>query len=129
MSVTLTRKQVLSVLDALLNLDGPQSAPFKYGAKTRYKLAKAVRLLSSRFEDMEKVRLGIIRELSPSTFSLPKDDPKNVEYTKRWEAFLDAEPEEIDGLGKFTLAELNLETNELPIAVLAKLGPVLIDDE
>lgn len=127
--ITLSRKQVMSVLDALLNLDGPANSPFKYGAKTRYKLAKAVRILSGRFEDLEKVRAGIIRELSPSTFQLSKDDPKNVEYTKRWEAFLDEAPEEVDGLGKFTLAELNLETNELPIAVLAKLGPILIEDE
>jgi hypothetical protein len=124
----LTRRQVISVLDAHLNLDGSADRPSKFAPKTRYALAKNIRLLTSRFEDLEKVKTGMIRELAPTTFKIEKDSPEAVAITKQWEAFQDADTEDFPNLMRFTLAELNLDVNDLPIVVLAKLGPVIIED-
>jgi len=125
----LTRRQVPSVLDALLNLEGTKERPSKFTPKVRYALAKNVRLLTARFEDLEKAKFGFIRQISPENFKIDNGTPESVRFTDQWEAFLAADTEDFPNLMRFTLADLNLDVNELPIAVLAKLGPILIEDD
>lgn len=124
----LARSKIASLLDALLNMDGPPDRPSKYSPKTRYSLAKNVRLLSSRLEDLEKAKMGFIRELAPTTFKIEKDSPEMVAFTTKWEEFMNSEEEDFPNLMRFTLQELNLDVNELPVVVLAKLGPIIIED-
>ena len=125
--MTLTRKQIPSLLDALMNLDGDPKAPFKYSPKVRYSLAKNLRILTTKFQDIEKVRLGLIRELAPGTFEIQKGTPEAVAFSQKWEEFESGE-EPCNTL-RFTLSDLNLDTNQIPIAALAKLGPLLIEDD
>lgn len=120
--------QIASLLDAHLNLDGSPDAPSKFTAKTRYSLAKNTRILTTRMKDIEKARQGIVRVLAPTTFNVKKDTPEAVEFTKQWEKF-EQETEDVENLMRFTIAELNLDVNPIPIAVLSKLGPVIIEDE
>lgn len=124
----IARNVIPSLLDALLMLDGSDPKnPFKFTPKVRYSLAKNVRILTTQFKDIEKARLGMIRQLSPKTFQIEKNTPEAVEFSKQWEPF-DAEEVEVNGVMRFTLAEMNLDVNDIPIAALAKLGPILIED-
>lgn len=125
--MVITRRQVSLLLDAHLNMDGSPTKPSKFGPKVRYSLAKNVRLLQTAFEDMEKSRIGLIKELAPTTNSIVKDSPEMASFSNRWNDFLDT-TEDIR-LMKFTLGELQLDVNDLPIAVLAKLGAVIVEDE
>jgi hypothetical protein len=124
----LSRRKIPSLLDALMNMEGPPANPSKFTPKVRYALAKNVRLLNTRFEDMEKARSGLIRQLAPVTLKIEKDTPESIQFSNTWEAFLDAEEEDFPGMIRFTVGELNLDVNSLPIVVLAKLGPILIED-
>lgn len=124
----LLRSLIPQLADALLNMDGDPKKPFKYSVQTRYGLGKNLRILSTQVADFEKARQGKIREIAPADHSIKPGTPEMVRFSTEWDAFME-ETVEVKGILCIKLADLNLDSNELPIAVIAKLGPILIEDD
>lgn len=119
-------KLILELADALSRLDGAGDTPYKFGPKTRYALAKNLRLLRSKAEDMDKARVGIVREIWPNGGAV-KDTPEFDRFSEQWNVLLNS-TEEIPGLMKFQFGELQLDINSIPVTVLANLGPLIIEE-
>lgn len=122
----LTHKVIIELATAHQQLDGSKEGNYKFSAKIRYALAKNLRLLKGRSEDINKVRTGIIRGISPVE-AIKDNSPELREFESQYSTFLDTE-EDIPNLMQFTLSELNLDSNPIPVSVLSYLSPLIIEE-
>jgi len=126
--------QIKELQDALSNLDGYQRAvkvdgadklvfqPYSLSGKTRYAIAKNLRILTTKISDFNKARDGLIKEISGGQNFIKKEDTENVEkFVARVNELAEVE-DDVDGLIQFTLAELGLELetdlNPFPSSVI-----------
>ena len=123
----LSHKTILELAYAHGNLDGVKDTSFKFSAKVRYSLSKNHRILKSRSEDINKVRTGLIRELTEEG-AIKDGSPEMAKFEKAYTEFLELE-EDIPNIMQFNLSDLNLETNQIPVSTLSALGPLLIEEE
>ncbi len=122
----LSRKLLVELANAHARLDGAPEAGYKFGPTTRYRLAKNLRILRGVVEDIDKARVGLVRQIWPDGMPA-KDTPEMTRFTIEWQLFLDAE-DDVKNLMTFSLADLNLEANHIPVTVLASLGPVINEE-
>lgn len=126
----LPHKTVIELTDALSRLDGVSpDTPYKFGPKVRYSLAKNLRILRRKVEDIDKARVALVREIWPGGDGAKKDkDSAEFErFSSQWQAFLESE-EDVDGLMRFQFGELQLDINNIPVTVLASLGPLILEE-
>lgn len=128
----LTHKAILELVVAHQNLDGTKENAYKFAPQARYGLAKNLRILRSRTEDINKVRAGLADELSKEMGDKKPDTPEfkalEKEFDERYKQFLDA-TEEIANLMKIKFVDLNLDQNQIPVTVLAALSPIILEDD
>ena len=124
---TLTRRQIIELNNAHQQLDGPKDSPFRFSAKVRYNLAKNLRILRDRAEDIHKVQTAVIREVVPPGTKAEPGSPQYVEVEAKLAEFL-AGTEDVNGLLSLTLADLQLDLNSVPISVLCALAPLVKED-
>lgn len=126
--MNLQHKTVIELVGALSKLDGAGESTYKFSAKTRYSLAKNLRILRGKVEDYDKVRVGIVRAVWPNGATPDKKDTAEWDrFSAEWQNFLEA-TEEIENLMRFQFGELNLDVNPIPVTVLASLGALIIEE-
>ncbi len=129
----LTRQQLLELSGAFKRLDGERGKTYKFSAKMLMQLAPRIRKLAERKADIEQTHQRLInqygltgrtRQVGNRMFS--EDDPaKTRAYQLEWNAEV-GKSEEVQ-LGKFLLADLDLQTNNISLPVLAQLLAVISD--
>lgn len=123
-----TRQQITELAQAHALLDGPKDAPFKFSAKVRYSLAKNLRIFRTRTDDVIQARNQFVRSHVPPGEKTPEQGtPEFEKLDTELRAFLQ-ESEEVDGVMKLTLNDLQLDLNPVPISVLCALGPLVVED-
>ena len=133
----LTYKSILNLRAALVALEGVDKSvevkgqtqlirkPFKFGGKTRLKIARNLRAAEAAFEDYDAARVGLVREVSEGGDEVPKE--KLTEFSHKLTELL---AEEIEAaLAPLNEEELNLNDNEIPHAALAVLLEYLMTPE
>lgn len=124
----LTRRQITELSQAHASLDGSKEGTYKFSAKTRYSLAKNLRLLRGKAMDINKVQNDFIRERVPHGTEPPKSGTAEFEKLDKELTAFQEETESIPGLMKFPLADLQLDLNPIPVTVLCYLGPIIVED-
>lgn len=113
--------QIKTLHDAFSSLDGYQRAvkvdgaeklifqPYTLSGKTRYAIAKNLRILGSKITDFNKARDGLITEISGGQTFIKKEDTEKIEtFVTKVNELAEVE-DEVDGLLSVTPAELGLE--------------------
>src|SRR4249920_1731908 len=113
--------QIKTLQDAISNLDGYQKAikiegsdklvwtPYYLSGKTRYAIAKNLRILTTKLDDFNKARDAMIREISGGKNVIEKSETDKIEkFVVRIDELADTE-DDVDGLISFSLKELGLE--------------------
>lgn len=122
-----TNQQILELASAFRRLDGERGKSYKFGPKTRMQLAKRIRAVTELKTDIEDAQkkmftqyglTGGFKQVGQRIY--PNDDPgKTRLYNLEWNDFL-RESEDI-ALGKFLLADLDLQNNSVSVQTLAHL--------
>ncbi len=112
--------QIKVLHEAFANLDGYQKAvkidgqdklvwtPYSLGGKTRYTIAKNLRILGVKINDFNKARDGLIREISGGATFIKKEETEKVEkFVAKVNELAEVE-DEVDGLLQVTLEDLKL---------------------
>lgn len=121
----LTHRAVIELVAAHSALDGSKDNSYKFASKVRYSLSKNLRLLQTRAADIDKERTKIVEDVSPNGPIKP-ETPEMKEFQNRYFAFLQEE-DDIPNLMQLKLEDLNLDSNQIPITVLAALGHILVE--
>lgn len=113
--------QIKTLHDAFSNLDGYQKAvkvdgadklvfvPYTLSGKTRYNIAKNLRILGTKIGDFNKARDGLILEITGGVPMIKKEDTANIEkFVAKLNELSEVE-DDVDGLLKLTPSELGLE--------------------
>ncbi len=116
--------QIKELQDAVSNLDGYQKAvkvegsdklifqPYSLSGKTRYSIAKNLRILTTKITDFNKARDGLIQEISGGQNFIKKEDTELIQkFVTRANELAETE-DDVEGLLSFTLAELKLDQDE-----------------
>lgn len=123
----LTRKQILSLNQAhraFAQTEDPKQ-PWKLGPKVRYSLLRNTKALHSAVESIFAVQDALIREVSGGAETIAPNTPEMAEYQKRWIEFIDGK-EELK-LFVVDIEALRLDENNINLALLADLGPVIVE--
>lgn len=131
--------EIRNLFTALSMLDGEQKVvknkgqeevilePYKFSGKTSWNLVKNKNILKRYTDDYTEVNDKLIRRISGAE-SINKEDPAQVkEYTDETKKLLETE-EDVKGILKIKLSELNLDTNHIPISILELLSTIVEDD-
>lgn len=98
--------------------------PFKLGGKIRWNLSKNLAILTRRLEGFDKVRNALLLEVSEGAgFIKQTDYDKMAKFNQQLAIIRDSE-ENINGIITISEADLNLEENSIPLAVLMALEPI-----
>ncbi len=133
--------QIKTLHDAFSNLDGYQKAvkvdgvdkivfvPYTLSGKTRYAIAKNLRILSTKIADFNKARDGLIIEVSGGANFIKKEDTDKIEKFVSLLNQLSEVEDEVDGLLTLSLKELGLEEetdlNPFPATVINGLAQLI----
>lgn len=113
--------QIKVLHDAFSNLDGYQKAlkidgadklifqPYSLSGKTRYAIAKNLRILGTKINDFNKARDGLILEITGGVPMIKKEETDKIEQFVGKLNELSEVEDEVDGLIQITTAELGLE--------------------
>lgn len=122
-----TRQQILELASAYTRLDGERGKSYRFSPKTRLQLAQRIRRvkeLKADLEDTQKKLFGqygltnAVKKVGDRLH--PEDDPgKTRLYNLEWNDFLRG-IEDVT-LGKFLLADLDLQNNSVSVQTLAHL--------
>lgn len=131
--------EIRNLFTALSMLDGEQKVvknkgqeevilePYKFAGKTSWNLVKNKNILKRYNDDYTEVNDQLIRRISGAE-SINKEDPVQVkEYTDETKKLLETE-EDVKGILRIKLSELNLDTNHIPISILELLSTIVDDD-
>lgn len=113
--------QIKVLHEALSQLDGYQKAvsvdgqdklvfaPYSLSGKTRYAIAKNLRILGVKINDFNKARDGLILEISGGKSFIKKEDTELIEkFVSKLNEISEIE-EDVDGILQFSVKELGLE--------------------
>lgn len=103
--------------------------PYKISGKGRWNLTKCLNKLRETNDAFNTTRDGLIKEVSAGKATIDGTDADRLaEFNTKMEEVL---AQEIDtkGLLRIRVADLNLEVNPIPVAVLSLLSPILDDSE
>jgi hypothetical protein len=120
-------KQAISGLEGVKRVVGDSwiLEPFKFSGKTRWNLAKNLSILSSAVERYEKVKNDIILQVTGGVGIIEENDhAKMAEFVKLLSPILEAE-EDFPGILKIKESDLNLDQNQIPLAVLKSLSLII----
>lgn len=135
-------KQVTKLRAGLVALDGhiklaevdgkpvPVQTPYDFTGSFRWNIRKNLRLATDRAEDIEKVRIELIRQHSSRVQGFDPFDKSEATaaklqaYEKEFNGLLEKE-EEFAGFLMISQAQLNLDKNPIPGSVLEHLDPLL----
>ena len=118
--MTIKNSDALEILAALRAL-----APFKVGEKARYAISKDIVILSRASRDLNAFRQQLEKGLG-ADFNPDNDEQWQkfiVPFKERMETAVD-----FPGLLTFAFEDLNAEENQIPIAVINRLAPLLTVD-
>lgn len=113
-----------AVLSRLEPLDKPA---FVFSGKVRYNIARSLKLLGNVLEVVETVRVKMVRErLKDGQTELV--EPARADFIRSFGEVLETESELT--LYPVTVAELDLDKNQIPMVLLAELiGKMVVDDK
>lgn len=143
---TLPIKTLLEINAALSSLDGtptivkgeknegdPDTAdkivtvPYQFSGKVRWGISKNLNVLKRVSEDFGKTRDALINEVSNGTGRIEPDNETAIKTLNDKVAEVFATGEETKGLLTLPLDGLNLDLNQIPVAVLAALEPIIAE--
>lgn len=140
-AATLPIKALLEINAALSSLEGTQTVvkndvektekvviiPYQFSGKARWNIAKNTTLLKRIAEDFGKARDAVINEVSKGTGRVePTDETVVKDFNVKINDILNTE-ESTKGLLSLTVADLNLDVNQISVAVLSALEPIVTE--
>ena len=121
----LKNSQLQPLLDVLLKLEPEGKPPFVFSGKVRYNLARNLKRLGSALDELESLRVKMVRErLAPGETELAEDT--RMDFIRLYSDVLDAETD----IDLFTVSptDLDLDKNQIPLVVLTQvIGTVLTE--
>jgi len=137
---TLPIKTLLEINAALSSLDGTPTVvkgengvektitvPYQFSGKVRWNIAKALTTLKRVSEDFSTTRDKIINEVSGGTGRIEPENETAIKALNDKIAEVFATEEDTKGLLALPLEGLNLDANQIPLAVLAALEPIIAE--
>lgn len=123
---------ILDTLRAFCALDGLEKERFKFPPLTMLAMARNIRRLKDAAEDIERTRQQLIRDHGVGKCDdkgnrVPDAPEKLRAFNDEYQLVLDAEDEL--SLTRLKVKELKLDTNNIPVTVLAELDWLLVDEE
>lgn len=140
-AATLPIKTLLEINAALSSLEGTQTVvkndvektekvvivPYQFSGKARWNIAKNTTLIKRIAEDFGKARDAVINEMSKGTGRVESTDEAVVkDFNTKINDILNTE-ESTKGLLSLTVADLNLDVNQISVAVLVALDPIVTE--
>lgn len=124
----LSRHQILQITQALVSLSAEKEgrSVFKFPARATWALVRNARVFSRLSEDIEQVRACLIRDISPEAQRIEPGTPEHAEFSAKWLEFLLGTCD-VEGVTVIGQDDLNLDDNQIPLAVLVALTPLVID--
>jgi recombinational DNA repair ATPase RecF len=122
-------KNIQSTVQALNALDGNKDRMFKFSATTTYQLAKMLRRLKEEAETIEAARVNLLKKhgLYQRGQAGEADQAALAAFSDDYNQLIEAESDVT--VTSFKLGEFNLETNQIPVSVLAAIDWLIIDEE
>lgn len=137
---TLPIKTLLEINAALSVLDGTPTivkgengtektvtVPYQFSGKVRWNLVKNTAFVKRISEDFSATRDKIINDVSGGTGRIEPTDEAAIKTLNDKIAEVFASEEDTKGLLVLPLEGLNLDTNQIPLAVLAALEPIIAE--
>ena len=138
---TLSVKTLLEINAALSSLEGTQTivkgedgqgdkvvtVPYQFSGKVRWNIAKGLTALKRVSEDFTKARDAVINEVSGGTGRIEPENETAIKTLNEKIADIFASQEDTKGLLSLPLEGLNLDVNQIPLAVLSALEPVIAE--
>lgn len=120
-------RTVLNTVAALRRLDGDKDRTFKFSALTSYQLAKMLRRLQDSADLVDKLRTDLAKKHGIGLKRAQDEDPMALAaFSEDFNQILDQETE-ITPIS-LKLGELNLETNLIPVSVIAALDWLIVEE-
>lgn len=133
--MTITKQVAMELEGAIgmlsaLETEGKNPTTLIFPGSIRYAIAKNLKELKTAVGEIAKERTALVEEYgtAPEGSSIKEMEPNNPrwnEFRVKGEAML-AEPVEVN-LKTFTLDELNLDANPIPISILDLLMPIIVE--
>lgn len=128
--------QIVNLFQVLSSLDGatgatPDGKPtnvsnFKFKASVIYALAKNLRRLKSLTEDVEQTRVKLVKKYQETPDQEKLSDTARKQFLKEYDEFLQTE---IDvNFHKIKEEDLDLDTNKVPVPIIAELLGTIIEE-
>jgi hypothetical protein len=122
----LTNAQIQLLHNALTRLEPADKPGFVFSGKVRYNIARNLRLLRTVLEEVEAMRVKLVKERLPSGAS-ELTGPERADFEGHFSEILQTETEL--ALYTVTIAELDLDKNQIPLLLLAELVDKMIIED
>jgi len=124
-------RRLLESVSALKTLDNPgDKERNKFGAVMTYQLAKNLRRLSDAAMDLETARKSLVKQFGIGQVDEKgpvKEDPVKLKaFQEEWAKLMEEDTELV--VSTFKINNFDLQTNKIPIWVLATLDWMIIDE-
>lgn len=132
-------KDIVTLHDALQALNGRQTVvkqdnkdvilvqPYDFGPKTRWNLAKNLRLVSNEIKTYSEIRDSIIRSISGGQTEIDSKNRQQVDSFLAQMQEIEKKEIEVDGILTVNISDLKVDENKLSPAVLAGLMPIVVE--
>lgn len=133
--------QVIELQSALSRLDGIQKTvnvvtngvtvervitePFKFGGKIRWNLSKNLAILTRILGEFDKARNDLLLEVSEGAGIIKAEDCERIAKFNQQLAEMRDSEDDVVGILTIGEADLNLDVNPIPLAVLMALEPII----
>lgn len=115
------------VKDADKKTDKTVTVPYQFSGKVRWNVAKNLSILKRVSENFASTRDALINEVSGGTGRIEPENETAIKTLNDKIAEVFATEEDTKGLLTLPLEGLNLDTNQIPLAVLAALEPIIAE--
>lgn len=137
---TLPIRTLLEINAALSALDGTPTVvkgengvektvivPYQFSGKVRWGISKNLNVLKRVSEDFSKTRDALINEVSNGTGRIEPENEAAIKLLNSKVAEVFATEEDTKGLLSLPFDGLNLDTNQIPVSILAALEPIIAE--
>lgn len=132
----LKTSEIIALIPALAALDhynlvdaaGAQvTVPYAFSAKTRFNIAKNLRVASQVDAQLTKAKNALVRKYADETGKVEKDNPNHATIIAELNALADATNDAV--LLTLPYADLVRDDQPVPASVIATLMPIIDDTE
>jgi hypothetical protein len=126
--MNLSRAQCIAAVSAIDTITDAKNG-YTLDHKVRYKLHRNFDFLIPVAKAVETTKMDLIAEIAPESKEIKPNTPQMTLFATKWREFMETE-ESFDKMFCVALyKDLRFDINAITPAVLADLGPILLDEE